>query len=845
MNREELLQISKPARYLGGEINSTAKEWGRASLKFALIFPDVYEVGMSHLGFQILYHILNEVPEVACERFFAPWPDMENLLRRRNLPPGSLESSRPLSEFDILGFSLQYELHYTEVLNLLDLAGIPLRSSDREEGDPLIIGGGPCTMNPEPLADFFDLFVLGDGEEVILELCREFKASREKGETKEELLTRLSALEGIYVPSFFRPSYELDGRIKEVIPLKQGYSTVLRRVLPDLNRGPFPSRPILPFMQVIHDRLNIEVARGCTRGCRFCQAGMIYRPLRERSARQILQWVEAGLESTGYDEISLLSLSTGDYSCIGDLLSLILDRTREERVAVSLPSLRVETLTAPLIQQIQEVRKTGFTLAPEAGTERLRRVINKGNTEEDLLATIARVFSANWRLVKLYFMIGLPTEAEEDLEGMVVLCQKALEAARRAKGSAQINVSISTFVPKAHTPFQWEPQCSMQEIEQKHQFLRQNLKRHGLHFKWTDPRMSLLEGTLARGDRRLGGVLMTARTLGCRLDGWGEHFRFDLWEKAFSQAGLDPSFYLRERALEETLPWDHLDSRVTKYFLKEERKRAIEGIQTGDCRNASCNGCGVCYAVSGLQNQTADTIDFPLRRFSPPAKSEMVLHPPRRLRTRYAKYGPAKFLGHLEFSQSMIRAMRRARIPLIYSQGFHPLPKISFGPPLPVGYESWSEFLDLHLREPLSAQEFALRLNKVLPKGVTILGTREIALKSASIFDSIITILYEVKVHGSTGIPEEKFIQFREADSFPAFWPRKNKEIDLRKIVESLSLADSFTVKLGIHCGSEGILRPEEILSLIWGWAGEEGTAFSVRKIGVIFRDTDPCPVKS
>jgi radical SAM family uncharacterized protein/radical SAM-linked protein len=845
MNREELLKISKPARYLGGEINSTVKEWSRESLKFALIFPDVYEVGMSHLGFQILYHILNQIPEVACERFFAPWPDMENLLRGRNLPPGSLESSRPLSEFDILGFSLQYELHYTGVLNLLELAGIPLRSGDREERAPLIIGGGPCTMNPEPLADFFDLFVLGDGEEVVLEICREFQASREKGETKEELLSRLSALEGIYIPSFFRPSYEPDGRIREVIPLKQGYSTVLRRVLPDLNRGPFPSRPILPFMEVIHDRLNIEIARGCTRGCRFCQAGMIYRPLRERSAQQILQWVEAGLESTGYDDLSLLSLSTGDYSCIEPLLSLILDRTREERVAVSLPSLRVETLTSSLIQQIQEVRKTGFTLAPEAGTERLRRVINKGNTEEDLLATIARVFSANWRLVKLYFMIGLPTEAEEDLKGMVVLCQKALQVARRAKGSAQINISISTFVPKAHTPFQWEPQCSREEIEQKHHFLRRNLKRHGLHFKWADPRMSLLEGALARGDRRLGRVLQTACTLGCRLDGWGEHFRFDLWEKAFSQARLDSSFYLRERAPGEPLPWDHLDSRVTKYFLNEERKRAIAGIQTEDCRNAACNGCGVCYAVPGIQNRTADRIEPSPRKFSPPAESGIILHPPRRFRTHYAKYGPAKFLGHLEFSKLMIRAMRRARIPFIYSQGFHPLPKISFGPPLPVGHESGAEFLDLYLQEPFSAQELTLRLNKVLPQGVTVLEAREIALKSPSIFDSIITILYEVKVHDSAGIPEEKFTQFWEADSLPVFWPRKNREIDLKKMVESFSLADNFTVKLGIHCRPEGVLKPEETLSLILGWTGEKGTALSVRKIRVIFRDEDPCPAKS
>ncbi len=821
------------------------KDWSQVRLKFALAFPDVYEVGMSHLGIQILYHILNASPDIACERVFAPWPDMENFLRGRNLPLCSLESSRPLKEFDLLGFSLQYELHYTEVLNMLDLAGIPLRATDRDEKDPLIIGGGPCAMNPEPLADFFDLFVLGDGEEVVLEICREIIASRQKGGRREELLDRLSTLEGVYIPAFFRPEYERDGRIKQIVPLKNNYSTVVRRVLQDLDRGAFPSRPILPFMEVIHDRLNIEIARGCTRGCRFCQAGMIYRPLRERSPRQISEWVKAGLESTGYDEVSLLSLSTGDYSCIEGLLSSILDQTREDRVAISLPSLRVETLTSSLIQQIQEVRKTGFTLAPEAGTERLRQVINKGNTEEDLLSTIHRVFSANWRLVKLYFMIGLPTEEEEDLGGIVSLCQKALRVARQSKGSAQINVSISTFVPKTHTPFQWEPQSSAEEVQKKHHFLRQKLERHGLRFKWADPRVSLLEGVFARGDRRLGRVLEVANALGCRLDGWGEQFRYELWERAFSRAGVDPSFSLRRRMLDETLPWDHLESRVAKYFLHEERKRAMEGAQTPDCRNASCNGCGVCYEVTGLRNRTADRGDVPAQKSAGTIKSEGTSSPPRRFRSRFAKFGPAKFFGHLEFSRIMIRAFRRARIPLIYSQGFHPLPKVSFGPPLPVGHESWAELLDFHVQERLQPQEATSRLNEVLPQGVKILETQEIPLKTPSIFDNIITILYKVNLLDLGWLPEEKLGRFQEAHSFPVFWSRKNKEIDLKKFVESSSLVDERTVRLGMRSGPEGTLRPEEALDFIFGWNEGERPSMAVHKIQVRFREPDPCPMKS
>jgi radical SAM family uncharacterized protein/radical SAM-linked protein len=840
-----LLKVSKPTRYLGGEINSAAKDWADVRLKFALAFPDVYEVGMSHLGIQILYYLLNRVPEIVCERVFAPWPDMERLLRERGLPLSSLESSRSLKDFDVLGFSLQYELHYGEVLNMLQLAGIPLRAADRGAEYPLIIGGGPCALNPEPLADFFDVFLLGDGEEAVLEICREIMTSRQRGEPKREMLIRLSGLEGVYVPSLFRPEYGADGRVARIVSLKEGYSAVTRRVLQDLDEGAFPSRPVLPFMEVIHDRLNIEIARGCTRGCRFCQAGMIYRPLRERSPRRILELVKTGLESTGHDEVSLLSLSTGDYSCIAPLLSAILEETRESRVAISLPSLRVETLTPSVIRLVQEVRKTGFTLAPEAGTERLRRVINKGNTEEDLLCTIDRVFSAGWRLVKLYFMIGLPSEAEEDLAGIVSLCRKALRIARTSRGSAQINVSISTFVPKAHTPFQWEAQTPEEEVLRKHEFLRRNLDRHGIRFKWSDPKLSTLEGVFARGDRRLGPVLEAAQALGCRLDGWGEHFRHDLWEEAFSRAGVDPLFYLRQRRPEESLPWDHLESRVAKYFLAEERKRALEGVKTRDCRKASCNGCGVCYDASGIRNRTADGAEAPAGIVSGPVRTMSGAPLPRRLRSRYSKFGAAGFFGHLELSQLMIRAFRRAGIPLLYSQGFHPLPKISFGPPLPVGHESWAEFMDFQVLGGLSPEEATRRLNEVLPEIVQVQDTREIPLKTPSIFDSIITILYDIKLSDGAVLPADKLARFGEAGTFPVFWPRKKKEIDLKKLVDSLSPVDEHTVELVVRCGAEGTLRPEEGLWMAAGWSEAERPAVSVRKLQVRFKDPLSWPTKS
>jgi radical SAM family uncharacterized protein/radical SAM-linked protein len=845
MNKDDLLRVSRPSRYLGGEVNSVVKDLSRVRLKFALAFPDVYEVGMSHIGFQILYHILNRTAEIACERAFAPWPDMEKLLQDRALPLTSLESSHPLKQFDVIGFSMQYELNYTGILNILHLSGIPLRAADRRERDPLIIGGGPCVMNPEPLADFFDLFVLGDGEEVVLEICREMISSRQNQEPKKELLQRLSRLEGVYIPSFFRVEYDSQGPIRQIIPLQEGYPKVRRRILPDLNKGDFPRHPILPFMEVIHDRLNIEVARGCTRGCRFCQAGMIYRPLRERSPQKILQLVEEGLKNTGYDEVSLLSLSLGDYSCIEPLLESIIDRHREERVAVSLPSLRMETLTPSIIRQIQEVRKTGFTLAPEAGTERLRQVINKGNTEQDLLSTIRTVFSADWHLVKLYFMIGLPTEREEDLRGIVTLSKKALAEARRAKGSAQINLGISTFIPKAHTPFQWEPQVPIEEIRQKQKFLRQNLERQGLRFKWTDPRLSFLEGAFARGDRRLGKVLETAYHLGCRLDGWGDHFRYELWEKAFMQCGLDPSFYtLRPRELDETLPWDHLDSRVSKRFLQEERSRAFQALPTADCRAASCNGCGVCYGADLFSPQIAGgTGDF-FQSSPRTQRSNTAAIPTRRFRSQFAKFGPAKFLGHLELAQAMIRAFRRAQVPLVFSQGYHPLPKVSFGPPLRVGYESWAEFLDYHLQGRLSTQEVASRLNAVLPAGIKILETQEICLKSPSIFDSIFSILYILHLPNSPRPLGERADLLQKEEKAVVFWPRKNKFLDLKEAVESLSFIDDRTLQIVMRPGKGGIPRPEEALDLIFGWAEPDRPLITVQKSRVQFKKLDPCPTK-
>ncbi len=837
MTRADLLDVSKPARYLGGEINSIKKDLKTVCLKFALAFPDVYEIGMSHLGFQILYHILNRDPQIACERVFVPWPDMEQVLQKKNRPLCSLESSLPLREFDVLGFSLQYEMNYTGILTILHLSRIPFRSQERTGEDPLILGGGPCAMNPEPVADFFDALVLGDGEEVVLEICREILSSRANQETKTQLLERLAKLQGVYVPSFFQVSYKSNGEIQKIVPLKPGSCTIERRILPDLNRTGLPSQPIVPYMEIIHDRLNIEVARGCTRGCRFCQAGMIYRPLRERSPQAILQWLKEGLKSTGHDEVSLLSLSTGDYSCIEPLLAVILDRVRKDRVAVALPSLRVETLTPSLIQHIQEVRKTGFTLAPEAGTDRLRRVINKGNSEEDLLATLRAIFAAHWRLVKLYFMIGLPTETQEDLEGLLSLCRKARKVARTAKASAQLNVSVSAFIPKAHTPFQWERQSPPEEIRTKHQFLRKGLEKQGVHLKWSDPHMSLLEGIFARGDRRLSHVIESAFRGGCRLDGWGEHFRYSAWIRAFQECGMDPLFYaVRERHLDEILPWDHLQSRVEKNFLIAEREKAFHEIATMDCRKSACNRCGVCQEATRTSNRLADWSDDLYERPLSSRERRPVL-PLRRFRAQFTKTGPAILLGHLELSRLILRAFRRAEFPLVFSQGFHPMPRISFGPALPVGYESQAEYLDFFIQGNFSPNQMIPRLNEVLPPGVQILETKEISLKSPSISDNISNIKYLIQIPEIRPGYKESLEQFLQADYYEVFWEKKNRSIDLKSYIESVSTTDGQTFRVVVPTRKDANLRPEEALAYVLGYREADRPPMETQKVEVWFKE--------
>ena len=589
-----LRKVIKPARYTGNEWNSVVKDWDKTDIKVALSYPDSYEVGMSNMALPILYELLNSQPDVLAERVFAPWIDMQEIMLASGIPLSTLESRHPLKDFDIIGFSLGYELTYTNILNMLHLAGIPLLASDRDDSHPVIIAGGSGALNPESMADFIDLFVVGDGEEVLLELIDSFRDWKRQGAAKGELLRQAAAIPGIYVPSLYQVEYQADGMFKSITPtVAEASPTIQRRIVDKL--PPPATKPVVPYIGVIHDRGGIEIQRGCSHGCRFCQAGNIYRPVRERPPEEIIQAVGELIANCGYNEISLVSLSTSDYTDIDKLIADLFHRYQSHNLSLSLPSLCIDSFSVKLLDSLPSGRKTGLTFAPEAGSDRLRRTINKDIPEEEILETIATAFDRGWTSLKLYFMLGLPTETTDDVEGIIQLVDKIDSLGRKAKGRRpQLRISLSTFVPKPHTPFQWTAQQSEQQLTAGYELLKQGLRRRGVRLWWHDPKVSLLEAVLSRGDRRLGKVIHRAWQLGSIFDGWSEQFNYENWLKAFMEAGIEPSFYAhRERPLDEPLPWAHIDTGITPAFLKQEYQRAIKSGATLDCRYQDCSVCGL------------------------------------------------------------------------------------------------------------------------------------------------------------------------------------------------------------------------------------------------------------
>lgn len=601
-----LKSVEKPSRYTGNEWNSVVKDPKSVDIRFAFCFPDTYEVGMSHLGMKILYHLLNERSDCYCERVFAPWTDMEQKMRENNIPLYALETKDPIKAFDFVGFTLQYEMSYTNILNMLDLAGIPLTSAARTNEDPFVCAGGPCAYNPEPLADIVDFFMMGEGEEIINEVMDTYSKWKGTGKTRQAFLEEIVKIEGIYVPVFYDVKYNEDGTIKTFAPIKENYPVKIRkRIINDLDKSYFPEKIIVPYTDIVHDRIMLEVFRGCIRGCRFCQAGFVYRPVREKSPERLIDLAKKLEESSGYEEISLTSLSTSDYTSLEDLTSGLLEEMEERKVNLSLPSLRIDSFSLDLMEKAQKVRKSGLTFAPEAGTQRLRDVINKGVTEEDLLHAVSLAFNGGWSGVKLYFMLGLPTETLEDVEGIADLAHKVVEVYRgvpkekKAKG-LNVTVSTATFVPKAFTPFQWEAQDDRENVNKKQMLLKDKLRSKQITYNYHENKLSFMEAVFARGDRKTGKVLIKAWELGCKFDGWGEHFKYDTWIQAFEECAIDPYFYVtRKRDYSEILPWDHIDVGVSKKFLINESKKAFEEKVTPNCR-VNCVGCGATMFESGI-----------------------------------------------------------------------------------------------------------------------------------------------------------------------------------------------------------------------------------------------------
>lgn len=595
---EKILQyVQKPARYVGGELNSVIKDVNKVDIRYAFCFPDIYEIGMSHLGMKILYGLVNEREDAWCERVFAPDIDMEEQMRKYNVPLFALESGDYIKDFDMIGFTLMYELCYTNVLNMLDLAGIPLFSKDRTELAPIICVGGPCACNPEPIADFVDIVFLGDGEESTNAVIDLLKECKKNGASKQEFLLKAKDITGVYVPSFYKDSYNDDGTLKELVPINDAPEKVKKSIVSDMNKCYYPKEFVVPFISIVHDRAVEEIFRGCIRGCRFCQAGFIYRPIREKSVETINAQSKALIESTGYDELSLCSLSTSDHSQVNEMLTSLIDWTVKDKINLSLPSLRVDNFSDELVDKLNKVRKSGLTFAPEAGTQRLRDVINKNVTEEEVIKTCTKAFDNGWTTVKLYFMMGLPTETMEDIEGIANLGMDVLHAfynnPNRQKGTGlQVNISCSSFIPKPFTPFQWEPEDTMESFKAKQKHLLESIPSKKIKVSYHETPTSLLEGVLARGDRRLSAVLYSAYKKGCKFDSWDEHFKFDAWMEAFEENNLDPYFYTqRRRDFSEVLPWDHLDYGISRKFLERENIKAHKNETTPHCR-IQCAGCG-------------------------------------------------------------------------------------------------------------------------------------------------------------------------------------------------------------------------------------------------------------
>ncbi len=831
-NSTILKSVSKPGRYSGGEYGQILKDKTQVKARFAFCFPDTYEIGMSNLGVRLLYGALNEDPDIWCERAYDPWVDMQEEMKKHDLPLCALESGDPLNEFDFVGFTLQYEMSYTNVLNMLSLAKIPLRAEQRGEDDPLIIGGGPCAYNPEPIADFFDLFNIGEGEEMLPSIVRLYVKMKKSGTyTRQGFLHEAArTIPGVYVPSLYRVTYREDGKIEAYTPIYDDIpKQVQKQIIGDLDKVYFPDKLVLPYIETVHDRIMLEVYRGCIRGCRFCQAGMIYRPVREKSPDVLNEQAKVLYKSTGYEEISMSSLSISDYTALEPLCDKLLSWTDDNMVSLSLPSLRVDSFSKDLMNRIESVRSSSLTFAPEAGTQRLRDVINKNVREEDVLRAVNVAFDAKKNAVKLYFMNGLPTETLEDLDGIAALADKVAEVYyqnpnRNKARQVQVTISVACFIPKPFTPFQWEAQDTMKTLEEKQRYLDSKITNRHVRYQHHDARVSHVEAVLARGDRRLSDALELACNEGFCFDAWDEYFNYDNWLSVFERTGIDPAFYAnRKWDLDEVLPWDVIDCGVSKEFFLREREKAYAEVTTPNCRE-KCSACGanklggvraVCPGCKQSDDAVAASVALPVEEES---VEWPKLENPKTVRIKFRKVGNLQYISHLDLQRTVSRVLVRAKIPMWYTQGFNPHAKVIFGLPLSVGTESECEFIDLRLDRDMPPAKVKEALNRELTHELCVLEAYEAETK----FQDVGYAKYELALrleNASESLAQELQTLFTTSP-LPMIKKTKSgdKEIDLIPLVRSVKAVydkahpDTLRISAVLRAGMKDHLNPELLI---------------------------------